>query len=598
MTAEAGGKGKVKKTCYKKRIIQGVSLLCVAGGVAVALFVLLRKDNVGRPVPDCTKKSCSYQHAAAVSDGGPCAGIAVDIMAKNGTAADAMIATLICSGTVNPHSIGIGGGFVLTYFVKKDNMAYTLVSRETAPANASENMFEGNSIQSSTGAKAIAVPAEVSGYNALYDRFGGGVPWSELWAPSIKLCKEGHPVNFHLAHAILRHRQEILDEPTLSMFVNKETGDIYKTGEILKLPDLARTMETIQKDRYTLKNGTLATKLIEDIQEMGGIIQKKDLEEYEPLWEDPIIVNLRKGSNKTYRMFSVPPPASGAVLGFILNLLDEFNLTKADFQNDTLLTTHQRIIETFKHAYALRTQLGDQQFVDVKDVLANMTSDIYAAKVRKSIWDNVTHYDATWYGAETIPIADHGTSHHSVLAANGDAGAATGTINTYFGCKRASKQTGVILNDQMDDFSSPGVVNSYGLRPSEANFIVPGKRPLSSMCPSIIVDPEGTVRLTVGAAGGSQITSAVGLISAYNLWGDYSLKKALNHKRIHHQLLPMQIQYEDGFNEEILAGLQAIGHEIKEFPYGEGSVAGALATQGGKIHAVADTRKAGQVAGN
>uniref|UniRef100_A0A2P2I3X9 Gamma-glutamyltranspeptidase 1-like n=1 Tax=Hirondellea gigas TaxID=1518452 RepID=A0A2P2I3X9_9CRUS len=221
-----------------------------------------------------------YGTAAVSSDGFPCAALAKGILLKNGTAADAAIAGLFCTGVVNTQSLGLGGGFLATYYDRATRTAYTLDAREVAPIAATRDMYKGNATKSFKGALSVAVPGEVHGYYALYRKFGGGLPWRDLLAPAIRLCEDGHPVNWHMAKALRKLNESTQAEPTMSVFLNPATGQVYKEGEILRRPALAATLRAIQDDPLTLYTGELNKKLLQDLKELGSIIQEEDFKNY------------------------------------------------------------------------------------------------------------------------------------------------------------------------------------------------------------------------------------------------------------------------------------------------------------------------------
>ncbi|XP_047488564.1 scoloptoxin SSD14-like isoform X2 [Penaeus chinensis] len=548
-------------------------------------------------------------HKAAVSaDGTPCAQIATDILKRNGSAADAAVAGLFCVGVINTQSMGLGGGFLMTYYDHSTRKAYSLNARESAPMEAYEDMYDGNGElaqkakgkwwaskdPSLKGGLAVAVPGELRGYRELYDRFGGNLPWAELLEPTIKLCEEGHLVNWHMARALKFNADDIKKEPSMSVFINPETGEVYKEGDTLKRPQLAKTLRDLQEDPDALYSGHLAAKLAQDIQSFGGIVTEEDLRMYKPVWKEAMNITLQHGQ---ISMFSVPPPGSGLILGFILNILDEYGLTPESINDPNIVLTHHRITEAMKWAYAKRTELGDADFVDMTELAKNLTSDDNAAYIHSQITDDRTFQDPEHYGAFTADPDDHGTAHFSLLAPNGDAISVTSTVNLYFGAGIRSVQTGIVLNDEMDDFSAPNITNYFGIPPSPANFIRPGKRPLSSMCPAVFVDSMGDVRLIIGAAGGTKISSGVAWASLRNLWLGDNIKEAVDARRIHHQLFPMTFSYEQGILPKIVEGLTDIGHITEEFGVG-GSVICAIARgDDGKIYANSDFRKAGEVDG-
>lgn len=229
------------------------------------------------------------------------------------------------------------------------------------------------------------------------------------------------------------------------------------------------------------------------------------------MWDDThhVVANVTGG----YKLYTTPLPSSGALLAFILNVM-------TDLYTDNRPVYWQRVVETFKHAYGQRTNLGDMandpdEYPIIKQTFDNLISQDFADKIRELIDDEKTSEDMLFYGANFTVEEDHGTANMAVLDARGDAITITSTVNNYFGGKVRSRRTGIILNDEMDDFSTPGVVNSFGVPASPANYIRPGKRPMSSMCPAIILDKEGNVRMLIGGAGGTKITTSVAAVSFF-----------------------------------------------------------------------------------
>ncbi|KAJ8972791.1 hypothetical protein NQ317_004475 [Molorchus minor] len=482
-------------------------LLLIVVGVVIALVVIFTKAE-------------KIAKASVVTNGRHCAEIGTAILEKGGNAADAAIAAALCEGVANPQSMGLGGGFLLTIHNKSTGEVICLNSREVAPGAATEDMFHGNSTLSQRGGLSVAVPGELLGYWYLYERFGDSDP-------------------------VLR-----------DVFIDPETNNTYLEGQYVKRPRLAKTLEIIAEEGgYALHNGSLTESFVNDIRLHNGIITVEDMNNYTPEWQDPIVSTL-SGNNSLY---TVPLPGSGVILTFILNILNDF----IDTNDPKSVTTYQRIIESFKFGYGRRTELGDSKFVQVDELISNLTSKTYAEAIRQYIFDNMTFQDPEYYGANTTYSEDFGTAHISVLAANGDAVAITSTINSVFGAKFASNSTGIILNNEMDDFSSPNITNIYDIPPSPANYIAPGKRPLSSMCPTIILDENKDVLMITGAAGGTKITTQVALLVVKHLWFGMDLQSAMDDKRVHHQLFPMQITFEGAYATEdvdIVEGLHNIGH--------------------------------------
>ncbi|XP_050742624.1 scoloptoxin SSD14 isoform X1 [Drosophila biarmipes] len=555
----------------KKYAVCWIVLAVTAVGVTLGLVFGLR-DKAEEP----------RRMGAVASNGEGCAEVGGAMLDIGGSAADAAIATMLCEGVMLPHSLGVGGGFVATIYSREMGHKETLVARETAPAAATEDMFVGREI---TGALASAIPSEIYGYSKLHAKYGR-LPWKTLFQPTIDLCRHGIVVSKYLARVLLRDEERIRKEPSMAeIFINPKTDELYKTGEIMYRHTLAETLEIVANEgpEVIYGGGRVGRKLVEDIQAMGGIITEQDLQKYDVRWEIPL--HARFGP---YELITSPLPTSGAVLTFILNVMEPLYTTNTD-------KYWQRLIETFKHAYGHRTNLGDVHFEpEVQEIYENLIDPTFAADIRKLIQDNRTFDDMSYYGANFANEEDHGTAHISVLAPNGDAISVTSTINRHFGAKVRSRQTGFILNDQMDDFSTPGTVNAYGIPASPANFIKPGKRPMSSTCPSIFLDNQGDVKLIVGGAGGSRITTSVAQTILRYFVLNEPIEKAVNTGRLHHQLAPNHVDVEKEVPRHTVAYLRGIGHDIKYLEEDKAYTAQtAVGVRGSEPHPVCDRRRVG-----
>ncbi|XP_043254168.1 scoloptoxin SSD14-like isoform X2 [Colletes gigas] len=548
------------------------------------------------PLPPSWSQTRVFKRGAVCADGAPCAVVGKSMLERNGSAVDAAIASMICNGLVNMQSMGIGGGFFMTIYDRTAGRAYTLIARDRAPLAANATMYDGKPRDASfIGPLAIGTPGEVAGYWEAHKRFGK-LPWADLFKPSIELCEEGYNLTEIQYDGFKYNAQNIHKDRILKqLFVDPETNDFYKPGSNIKPKVLCKTLRIIaEKGALELYNGTIGKLLVKDLQEKGSIITMEDLNTYRATWEEPIQTNISNG----VRVYTVGMPASGALLTYILNILDNFHFTSdstADY-NRTILTYH-RMIETFKYAYALRNDMADKDFVDMEELTENLTSRSYAYKTRIKIDDHRTWDDPTHYGASTLSSAkDQGTAHVSVLAPNGDAVSATSTINLYFGSGVTSESTGILLNNAMNDFGVPSTVNYFGVPPSPNNYIAPGKRPVSSMVPSILVDANGDVKMVIGASGGTKITTTVSQIIAKIMWMGQTVKEAVDAPRIHHQLFPSEISYEYGIQKQVVDGLKKIGHKTSRYRV-RGSVACVICVVNNTIYANADFRKGGDVYG-
>ncbi|XP_058831981.1 glutathione hydrolase 1 proenzyme-like isoform X2 [Topomyia yanbarensis] len=448
-----------------------------------------------------------FQHAAVCSDSELCSRIGRDMFKKNGSIIDATLATMFCAGMTNMQSMGIGGGFVMNIYIKSEQKAYTLDAREISAIAATEDMHLHDPSTTNEGPLSIATPGELKGYWEAHKRFGK-LSWKEIMQPCIEICKNGFEMSKHMYDSLHTNSKVQFDRQLREMYFDDITHEFYKPGTIIKPNLICKTLEYIAENGgNSLYHGKLADELAEDLKDLGSIITKKDLESYDVRWNDSIPIDINGDT-----MYVIPPPACGVLVSFIINILKNYNFKPDDLStvNSTILTYH-RIIEAFKHTYGKRTLIGDPKFVNIDDLVRDLTSPEYAEKIRLKIHDDSTKQLPQDYGAQFYMEDSHGTAHISVIGPNGDAVSVTSSVNFYFGAALTGKRTGIIVNSGMDDFSSPGLKNYFGLPGSERNYIKPQKRALSSMSPTIVVGRDGKVKLVVGAAGGTKITTAVAM---------------------------------------------------------------------------------------
>ncbi|KXJ77452.1 hypothetical protein RP20_CCG007497 [Aedes albopictus] len=564
----------------KKFLLLSAAAVIVVVALVLGLYFGLRSDD--------SDGSRGYlPGAAVVSNGDECAAIGAGILRKGGSAVDAAITLMLCEELTSPQSTGIGGGFLATVYNRKTGVVETMDAREMAPAAATEDMFIGDDDAAVLGGLAIGTPGVIKGFWELHERYGN-LPWKELFDPVIELARNGITVNPFLVSALQSQRTNLRTIPSLrEVFVNPETDDVWEEGDNLKYTVLGDAFEVIANegaDSLHAENGTLLPMILEDLKEFGSIITKEDFLNYKPRWLPPASTTLHEGSS----VYTMPLPGSGTIAIYILNLLDGYD----DLQPEDPLTWH-RVVESFKHAYGLRTRVGDPDYVPgIEELVQNLTSKDYASMIREKIDSDRTFTDYQHYGAEFSEEEDHGTAHVSVLAPNGDAVAITGTINTYFGCKRRSPSTGIVFNNIMDDFSTPGLTNSFGVPASPANYVAPGKRPLSSMTPTIVVDAEGDVRLIAGGAGGTRITTGTVLLVLQSVFFGKNLEDTMSAPRLHHQLAPMAVDVEQTFDQDVINGLRDRGHEVR-LSTGIGTMTAIARERDNSVTAAFDPKRGG-----
>lgn len=535
-------------------------------------------------------------NGAVSSDHPDCSKIGVDILQKGGSAVDSSIAIALCIGVVHSFSSGIGGGGFMVIRDSETSKGHFIDFREAAPKESKYDMFTSDPMLAQIGALSVAVPGEIRGFEMAHKRFGK-LDWNQLFEPSINLARNGWKIDKPLAQKLEYFEQKILSNTEFKS-VFAPNGTILREGEICYRQKLADTLELIGKNGadefYT---GSVGKAIVKHLSEKGGILTNQDFKHYEAKMSPAI-----EGFYRGQRIWASGLPTSGNVLLSILNILEGFNLEMHGITADTL----HWMIEAFKFGYSQRSYYGDPDnepvFKNISDIANKFSNKHMASLLRGKISDTRTfgpdyyNMDFISENLEFIGKEDHGTTHLSVLTSDNNAVSLTSTINLPFGSWVMEPLTGIILNDEMDDFSIPNVPNFFGLMPSPYNYVRPFKRPLSSSVP-VIVEHNGEVRLVVGSAGGSRIISAT-IQTLLNVI-DFNLNvlEAISFPRIHHQLVPNKIMAEYEYHDE---GLASKGHIIDKLPHGlylTGVSAVAKRLSDGVLEAASDWRKGGISAG-
>ncbi len=523
------------------------------------------------------------------------AGLAM--LRQGGNAIDATVATTFAISVLEPFSAGIGGGGFLLLRQGKTGEIQALDFREKAPLAANRRLYldaqgKVRPRASVDGYLAVATPGTVAGLAEVHRRYGR-LPWKTVLAPAIHLADEGFPVSWHFVQAT-QLRQTMLNQNSAAREIFTHAGKPYSPGEQLVQTDLAQTLKAIAQDPESFYKGALARTIAQDMARQGGLITLADLQQYQPTWRSPLC-----GGFRQYQVCSMPPPSSGGV-----HLLQMLNLVGTDL---TPTSWHQPdslhlLVEAMRIAYADRSRyLGDPAFTQVP--VAALTSPAYARLRRQEIdphksrpLEQVKPVDRAVL--ERFLRRESGeTSHLNVVDQDRNAVSLTFTINLNFGAGVVVPGTGIVLNNEMDDFASaPDTPNAFGLVGGEANAIAPGKIPLSSMTPTIVTQ-NGQLKLVVGAPGGSTIITTVLQVILNTLVYGMDSHRAIAAPRLHHQWLPDRLMVERwGFDPLTLADLQQRGHTLMERS-SWGNANAILVTAEGNLEGAADPRGEGAASG-
>ncbi|BAY74448.1 gamma-glutamyltransferase [Nostoc linckia NIES-25] len=584
-----------------------------AAGIAIFIFsfsvVLYSQVASAAFTPLRSKKGMVVSAHPLGSEAG------ISMLRKGGNAVDAAVATTFAISVVEPFSAGIGGGGFLLMHSEKTGEMKALDFRERAPLKATRNMYldaQGKVRPNASidGYLAVATPGTVAGLYEVHRRYGK-LSWKEVVKPAIALAKDGFIIGDAPTWRSLQsnqlYQQRILKNPALRQIFT-HNGEFYKSGDKLVQRDLGRTLTAIAENPQDFYTGKVAKAIATDMAKNGGLITLEDLKAYKPIWRNPVCGNFRKA-----KICSMPPPSSGGVhLLEILNIIGDTDLKSLGWHHPDAI---HLMVEAMKIAYSDRSQyLGDPDFVKVP--VQELISPAYAKKRRQEInMDKARpstevkpgnlNSEVQTPNSKCLPFPSSPcpryespeTTHLTVVDEQRNAVSLTFTINLGFGAGVVTPGTGIILNNEMDDFAAaPGVPNAFGLVGNDANSIAPRKTPLSSMTPTIVTE-NNRFRMAAGAPGGSTIITQVLQVILNVLEYNMDVGAAVSVPRIHHQWLPDELRVESwGLDALTLENLRHRGHNIKETaPWGNGNA--IAVTADGTLEGSADPRSEGSPRG-
>jgi gamma-glutamyltranspeptidase/glutathione hydrolase len=517
--------------------------------------------------------------------------IGVDILKQGGNAVDAAVAVAYALAVTLPRAGNIGGGGFMLVHLAEQNKTIAIDYRETAPAKAHKDIFldeQGNAVDklSREHGLAVGVPGTVMGMELALKQYGT-MKMAQVIKPAIKLAKDGIVVTSDLSNSLAGLKSRITQWPSSAAIFYHADGSNYQVNELLKQPELAQSLSLIaQKGSKGFYQGETAEKIVSAVQNAGGVMSLTDLANYKVVEREPV-----RGNYRGYEVVSMPPPSSGGIhIIEMLNVLEQFPIDKLGHNSANTL---HLMAETMKYAYADRSEyLGDPDFVTVP--VKQLTSKQYAKEISSKIAINKTTPSSEIKPGKLAPYESDQTTHFSVIDKWGNAVANTYTLNFSYGSGLVAKGTGILLNNEMDDFSvKPGTPNGYGLIGGEANAVQGNKRPLSSMSPTMVMK-DGKPFIVTGSPGGSRIINITLQMIMNVIDHNLNIAEATAAARMHHQWLPDFIWVEHTLNRDTISLLEAKGHKVK-VQESIGSTQSIMMTEQG-LFGASDPRRAGSAA--
>ena len=562
-----------------KKILFSIFTLLVLQGLLANDLPIIEYESINHPVISDDGMVVSQRMLASE--------VGAEILRKGGNAVDAAVATGLALAVVLPRAGNIGGGGFMVIHLEDQNKTLTIDYREKAPAAAHRDLFldekgDYDKKKAQFSLLSAGVPGSVAGfYHALINY--GTLSWEEVLQPSIRLAEEGFLVTHDLENILAskRYRERLSSDSAASRVFFKEDGSLYRAGELLVQNDLASTLRLISKEGPdAFYRGDIAKLIVREMKKNGGLITLEDLDNYKIVEREPLI-----GNYKNFKIVSMPPSSSGGThLIQMLNMLEEFPIKEMGFGSAESIHI---LAEVMKRAYADRSKyLGDSDFYAVP---SSLTSKDYAKSLNLSIsGDKITPSSQVSPG-DPYPYESPDTTHFSVMDTYGNAVSNTYTLNFSYGSGKMIPGTGMLINNEMDDFSSkPGTPNGYGLLGSEANAIEGNKRPLSSMTPTIIFKDEKPFAV-FGSPGGSRIITTVLQVALNIMDHDMNIAQAVHSPRIHHQWLPEVLMIENGFGTDTENLLKQKGYRL--YPASTMGSIQAIMKEGNYFYGSADPRR-------
>jgi gamma-glutamyltranspeptidase/glutathione hydrolase len=562
-----------------KKILTPIISLLVLHSLFANDLPIIEYQSINHPVIDDDGMVVSQRKIASE--------VGAQILKDGGNAVDAAVATGLALAVVLPRAGNLGGGGFMIVHLKDKNETIAIDYREKAPAAAFRDLFldeQGNYDKKKAQFSLLSagVPGSVAGFHHALINYGT-LSWEEILKPAIKLAEEGFEIPHDLANTLAskRYRARLSSNEAAAKVFYKEDKSLYVAGEILIQKDLARTLKLLSEvGPDAFYKGEIAALIVKEMEKNGGLITLQDLKNYNIVEREPLV-----GDYKDYKIVSMPPSSSGGThLIQMLNMLEEFPIKEMGFGSAESIHI---LAEVMKRAYADRSKyLGDTDFYKVP---SSLTSKEYAMSLNAFIsGDKITPSEEVSPG-NPYPYESPDTTHFSVMDSSGNAVSNTYTLNFSYGSGMMIPGTGMLINNEMDDFSSkPGTFNGYGLLGSEANAIEGNKRPLSSMTPTIIFK-DNEPYMVFGSPGGSRIITTVLQVALNVMDHDMNIAQAVHSPRIHHQWLPEVLMIESGFGADTERLLNEKGYKL--YPSTTMGSVQAIMKEGNYFYGSADPRR-------